>query len=114
MSARQRMTQRATVERQMQVLRDDFGGRGTPDWREHLTDVPCRIWQTSGREVTDGNKVVAVDDRRLIVPLGTDVTTKDRIASVTDRLGVELYEGPMRIETIARRSSHLELMLEAV
>lgn len=113
MSARQRMRQRATVERQMQVKRDDFGGRGTPDWREHLTELPCRIWQTSGREVTDGQKIVAVDDRRMIVPLDTDVTTRDRIATVTDRQGTELYAGPMRIESVARREDHLELMLEA-
>lgn len=113
MSARQRMRQRATVERQMQTQRDDFGGRGTPDWRTHITELPCHLWQKSGREVADGQKVVAVDDRRMIVPLGTDVTTKDRIALVTDRLGTELFEGPMRIESVARRADHLELMLEA-
>ncbi|MBS3927090.1 MAG: head-tail adaptor protein [Sphingomonadales bacterium] len=114
MSARQRMRQRATVERQMQTNRDPFGGKGTPDWRPHIDDLPCFIWQTSGREATDGEKTVAVNDRRMIVPLDTDVTTLDRIASVTDRQGTELYAGPMRIESVARRSDHMELLIEAV
>lgn len=114
MSARQRMRQRATVERQMQTNRDPFGGKGTPDWRTHLQDLPCMIWQTAGREVTDGEKVVTVDDRRMIVPLGSDVTAQDRIASVTDRQGTELYPGPMRIESVARRTDHLELLIEAI
>lgn len=114
MSARQRMRQRATVERQMQTTRNDWGGKGAPDWREHIKDLPCRIWQTSGMEVTDGDKTVAVDTRRMIVPLGTDVTTLDRISTVTDRLGDELYAGPMRIESLARKADHIELLLEAV
>lgn len=107
------MTQRATVERQMQSGRDDFGGKGRPDWRAHLTDLPCCVWQTGGREVTDGDKVVTIDDRRMIVPLGTDVTTSDRIGGITDRLGVEIHAGPIRIESVARRRDHIELMLEA-
>ena len=98
----------------MQTNRDPFGGKGAPDWRSHVDNLPCFIWQTAGREVTDGEKVVTVDDRRMIVPLGTDVVATDRIASVTDRQGTELYAGPMRIESVARRSDHLELLIEAV
>lgn len=98
----------------MQTVRDPHGGKGTPDWRPHIDNLPCRTWHQSGREVTDGDKVVVVQDRRMIVPLGTDVTAADRIAVVTDRLGAEVFTGPMRIESVGQREDHLELLLEAV
>lgn len=116
MSARAQMTMRATVQRDSSKEGDpdSWGHSEEPDWDDHLEDVPCRVWFNSEREVTDGQKTAAIEDRRAIMPLGTDVTEGDRIANVTDRLGAELFDGPIRIESVGRRQDHLALMLEAV
>jgi hypothetical protein len=77
-------------------------------------DIPCRLWYSTGREVIDGTKSAPIEDRRMIVPVDTDVNVADRVAKVTNRRGTLLYDGPMRIESVGRRQDHLELMLEAV
>jgi hypothetical protein len=122
MSARSAMTHRATIERLTHsspgATEDEWGHAAAPegegDWEELEAAVPCRVWYSSEREVTDGDKTAAIEDRRAIMPLGTDVTEGDRILSVTDRRGNELFAGPIRIESVGRRIDHLALMLEAV
>lgn len=108
------MDQRVTIERDMVAIQDDWGQPGESNWRTHLMDLPCRLWYSAGREVIDGTKTAAIEDRRVIVPKETDVNVSDRIAKVTDRQGTLIYGGPMRIESVGRRQDHLELMLEAV
>jgi hypothetical protein len=109
------MRHRAVIERDMAVGEDDWGQSGTPDWRIHLHDLPCAAWFEAGREVIDGAKTAVIEDRKVIVPLDTDVTEKDRVARITDRRGKEtIFEGPARIESVGRRRDHLALMLEAV
>lgn len=115
MSARATMRHRALIERNNsdQAPDDSWGGEPEPDWKPHLQNLPCKTWFKAGREVTD-IKVVAVEDRRMIVPLGTDITELDRVARVTDRRGVRvLFDGPARIESVGARADHLELTLEA-
>lgn len=108
------MTQRATIERDMAAGTDDWGNPLEPVWSTHLTGVPCRTWFTTGREVSGPEKTAVVEDRRLIVPLGTDVTEADRVAQIADRQGTVLHSGPIAIEKVGRREDHLDLMLEGV
>lgn len=114
MPARSAMVHRALVERDMQEQTDAWNQTAAPDWRTHLHDLACRVWYDNGDEIQDGAKVAAVNRMRAIVPLGTDISVEDRIAAVTDRLGAELFAGPLRITAVARRRDHLALSLEVV
>jgi hypothetical protein len=69
------------------------------------------------RDVTDEGKSVVIEDLRAIVPHDAIIAEGDRLTTITNRQGVELYAGPIAVETITRRGSsgsspgHLELML---
>ena len=85
----------------------------SPDWQP-LAVVPCRAWTNAGRELVDADRTAVVVDRRVSVPLATDVTEADRVANVTDRTGAIVFEGPMNVEAVLRFDDHLELSLERV
>lgn len=105
---------RCTIERDANASTEDSWGHSLPpDWEMHLQDVPCRAWVNSGREPVDSDRTIVVIDARVIVPLGTDVTERDRVATITVR-GAELFEGPMGIEAVTRHREHLELSLQRI
>jgi hypothetical protein len=117
MGARATMRERATIQRDASQAAES-GRRGQkpePDWQDHLTAVPCHVWFNAGREIVGTDNAV-VEDRRMLVPKGTDVTESDRVSAVTDRRGnaLEGFDGPMRIETVGARADHLVVYLEAV
>lgn len=111
-SSRLSMTHRCTLERDTHAgSPDSWGGTLPVDWEPYLTDVPCRAWASAGREaVTDTTTVVVVEELRLIVSLGTDVTEQDRVASVTYR-GQTTQAGPLGIRAVLTHQDHLELVL---
>lgn len=114
--ARGAMRQRCVIERDMAAGGTDAGGNpAEPDWQPHLYDLPCRAWFSAGRELA-GQVNAVIEDRRMIVPREADVTEGDRVAAVTDRRGIPVpeFKGPMRIEAVGGRSDHLALYLEAV
>lgn len=105
---------RCTVQRDSKLATDDgWGNPQTPVWAAHISDLACRAWSSGAREPVDSDRTVVIEDLRLIVPLGTDVTEKDRIGDVTDR-GSTILPGPMGVEAILYRPTHLELVLVAV
>lgn len=112
MGARQRMTMRATIERDQQAAEDPWGHPENPDWQTHLDRLPCSMWVHVETDVTDDNMQAVVEDRRAIFPLDTDLTPTDRIAQVADRRGQVLFDGPMRIRTVVRRADHLEVLVD--
>jgi head-tail adaptor len=93
---------------------DAWGGSPTPNWQP-LATVPCNAWTGGGRELVEADRTAVVEDRRVSVPLGTDVTEADRVASVTARFGgAVVFEGPMNVEAVLRYDDHLELVLGRV
>lgn len=114
MTARATMTHRALVERGVSVGTDDFGHPNPPAWDTHIASLPCRLWTKSEREIADGNKLVILAVHKLLVPLNTDITESDRIASIKDRLGNTLVGNLMLIRSVIRKETHLELDLEEV
>lgn len=111
------MTHRATVQRDTTLTAgrtDGWNQPAEPDWQPHLLDCPCRVWFTPGDEIMDGEKIANVDRLTAIFPTGTDIKPTDRLAEVSDRLGVELFPGPIRILTVGRRAGHIAVTLEAV
>jgi len=111
--SRVNLTHRCTIQRDT----SDAGGwnvPGPPEWDDHLEDVPCRVWAPTGREdIANDTTIAPVTDVRLIVPLGTDVTTSDRILEVTSR-GATIQPGPLGIRAVIHRQDHLELLLVEV
>lgn len=117
MTARSRMTQRATVERdQTDPLVDttDSGNPEPPDWQTHIEALPCWLYSSAGREAVEPQRVAVVEDIRLLVPLGSDVTERDRVNGIVDRLGSSILADLMNIRTVLRKRDHLELMLTRV
>lgn len=106
------LTHRTTIERDGSAGTDDWGTPDVPDWQPHQTDLPCRLWAVTGREDVDGG-VHTVESLRMIVPLGTDVTVRDRIGDVTSR-GVIVANGPLSIRAILPRKDHLDLVLARI
>lgn len=115
MSARGAMTMRAAVERGAVDGTDDWNRPNPPDFAPQST-VDCWAWSKVRREVRSDDKVAVIEDLRALVPLNADVLEGDRL-TITDRLGVELFGGPVAVDTIIRRGqagsagSHRELML---
>ena len=102
------MTQRCVIERDATA-----GEADTSDWQPHLDGVSCRLWATAGREATDQGHTAVVEDLRLVVPLGLDVTVLDRIHGVVNRAGGVIDPRPLGIEAILRERDHLELVLQS-
>ena len=113
-SSRVSLTHLCTIERDANLgTPDDWGTPSTPDWQDHLTDQPCRIWAAAGREQMDSSTTAVIEELRMIVPLGTDVTEKDRVGDVTYR-GSTIFAGPIGIRAVLHREDHLALVLSRV
>ncbi len=108
------MRQRAEIERDGATGTTDWNSLPTPSWASHLIGVKCFVWSKSRREKVDDDKTAVIEDLRCIMPLGTDVTERDRIVSIEDRSGTTLLSGPLVIEGVQRVHTHLELTLQRV
>src|SRR5690242_10787800 len=96
-SSRLSLTHSCTIQRDANLgTPDDWGTPSTPDWQDHLTGQPCRAWTMAGREQMDSSTTAVIEDMRMIVPLGTDVTEQDRVGDVTYR-GDTIIVGPTGI-----------------
>lgn len=106
---------RCTIQRDANAgTSNEWGNQDSPNWRAHLTDLPCRAWTNAAKEPVDDEKTVVLEDRRVSVVLGTDVTEADRVASITDKQGSTIFDGPMGIEGVLSYSDHMELILEHI
>jgi len=107
---------RVTIERDAKLgSKDaDWGGQQTPEWKTHLASLRCRAWTNGAMEPVNDQATVTYEDRRVSVPVGTDVTERDRVADVKDAQGNVIFEGPSNIEGVLRYSDHVELMLERI
>jgi len=112
MSARQRMTMRAHLERSAGVAVDSYG-HTEPEVYAALSTTPCWCWVDREETVHDGASSHLVTRLKAIVPLGTDVNPSDKIDRVEDRrLSDDLF-GACWIDAVIRRRDHLELTMTA-
>lgn len=72
-----------------------------------IGETPCRVWYSSGYLARRSQSTVSVRDLIMIVPLGTDIKIGDKIDSVWDRRGRELFS-KLTAETPLRRANHIE------
>lgn len=106
------LTHQVTVQRN-QTGDAAWGVAAAPDWQDHLVGLACRYWATAGRERVTAETETVVEDMRLIVQLGTDVTVGDRLGDITSR-DVTLVSGPVGIRAVLATDDHLELVLERI
>lgn len=114
------LTEQAVFERNM-AGQDAFGADAPDDWQVYLTS-PCLSWwdrstgaRSANRVYVDPAREVPVAQGGLLLPMGTDVTEKDRIQVInvwdpeteTWEAGVS---GIIEISAVLDQSSdHLEL-----
>lgn len=100
-----------TVQRDLSLGTDDgWGNANAPDWHDHVVDLPCFAWTTTGHETADVVSDVEVESLKMIVPLGTDVNQQDRLGDITER-DVVVVKGPISIRSVFAQQDHLELRL---
>ncbi len=109
-AARMMMTHRAFMERNSTATTDAYGHPNAPSFSAQAT-IPCRAYTKTRREQVDGDKYALTEEMRCMMPIGTDVTEDDRLSSIKDRLGVVIWAGPLRIDTIQHRHTHIEARL---
>lgn len=115
MSARASMIHRCTLERDAaHGTPDGYGLPSAADWRLLLAEVPCFLWSTAERELISSSKSEVIEDLRLLMPLATDVTERDRINGVKNRLGGWIRRGTLGITAVMSKHDHLELVLTGV
>lgn len=109
------MTHRATVERDSNLGAEStsWGSDPTPSWTTNLSDQPCYFWfeETRSNTAVSDETLVALTRRKVIFPAGTDVKETDRVLTIEDRLGNEIADGPMRIDSVGRRRGHIVCVL---
>lgn len=105
------LTHVTTIQRDTNAGSVIDGVQQAPSWSDHLTDLPCRAWTSTGREQLDPTTSIVVEDMRCVVPLGTDVTEQDRLNGVTDAYGQTVIDGLAGIRAVIARKDHLELTL---
>lgn len=110
---RERMTLRATVQRNTETGTDGHGQPLPPVWAAHLT-AACWVYNDGKRLVTDGNKIASVEALKIALPLDIDVTDADRLTEIKDRRGYILFPGNFEIKNITRKYNHAEADLKAI
>lgn len=91
-------------------------GYETETFSTHAADVPCYLYNRSGRgEIVTPGRSADIGDYRLIVPRDTDVTSNDRIGTVT-MFGETLLSSDAGVEIIdvIPNPAHLVLVLREV
>lgn len=108
------MTMRAALERNVAIGTDPHGNPVAPDFQP-LASLPCFVWSTRSREAVNAERRASVEDLRAGFPLGSDIQADDEIASVTDRIGLPVVSGRLRIEgPVQRKHTHLEVGLRRI
>jgi len=112
MSARRIMTMRAQIQRN-QSTKDEYGHIGPPVWVTVADELPCYVWE-AGNRIDYGTGVVEIGTPMMLVPLDTELTIDDRILSVIDRRGNELF-GMMIIDSSpVRKKTHKVARLKKI
>ncbi|KKN39097.1 hypothetical protein LCGC14_0746930 [marine sediment metagenome] len=116
--ARARMINRAVLERNSTSTSNAYGHKEAPSFSTLGDPIPCRIWTRARgdnrREINDTRKFAMEEKLFCSMPVGTDVTELDQVTEIQDRLGVVLYPGPFRIDTLRFRNTHLTLELRKI
>lgn len=109
-----RFTMRAVVQRNTATGKDAWGQPVAPTWTT-IGTLRCFAWSNQSRELVDGDKTAMVEDMRMMVALGADITENDELTAITDARGNLLIPGRLRVDgPVQRKHTHLEAALKRV
>jgi hypothetical protein len=112
------MRHRATVLRNVETSTGRWNTPVAPDYQPLEDPIACWFWSagTAGTRTVEGPAVnVVLEDLRMLVPLGADLSTADRIGDVVDRRGRIISTGELRIDADqVVANSHRELVLARI
>lgn len=110
-----RLTMRARVERNQATAKDSWGNPVAPVFVSIGDPLPCFVWSNVERALVDGAKTAMIGDFRALFALGADIAEGDEISSVTQRNGVEIITGRLRVEgEVQFKHTHLEVDLKRI
>lgn len=109
MTFRSLLISSATITRETADGFDDYGNPQV-EWAEVAEDIPCRVFEQPGKELTD-DRASIVRQATLYVQAGTDVTAQDRVE--VDGVTWEV-SGPPVPAVGAAALHHLEVPLRQV
>ena len=105
------MTMRAVHQLYTTTGTDGYGHLLDASWTTTGDPVACYAWVGQNREVQDGDKITVVADFVAIWPRGQAITDEDRFSQIQDRQGNVIFSGPINIDSIDVKPTHLELKL---
>ena len=109
-----RLTMRAHVERDAATATDGWGQPVAPDFQP-IGVLPCFAWSPAAREFADGDTAAQLLDARALFARGADLRADDELAQITDRRGVVLFPGRLKVEgPVQFKHTHLEAALRRV
>lgn len=110
-----RLTMRALIERNQATGTDAWNNPVAPDFQPVGDPLPCFVWSDQARELVDDGKSALLEDMRALFALGADVRPDDEISSVTNRRGVEIIRGRLKVEgDVQYKHTHLEAALRRI
>lgn len=110
-----RLTMRAAIERNQATATDAWGNPVEPDFQSIGDPIKCFVWSNSARKLVDGAKTALIEDMRAMFALGADVKAGDEITSITNRMGVEIVPGRLKLEgPVQYKHNHLEVALQRI
>jgi hypothetical protein len=89
---------------------NSWGGKDV-SFTTHIAGQICRAWTASESLDVGDDKILTMNVRYVIVPLGTDVTEDDRVGNIYLRDGTVLWPGPHTIDEVEIWEDRLELTL---
>lgn len=107
------MTHRAHVQRDTQGTVDEYGQYEPAVWVTHIASLACKFY-TSSRMEQVAQTTQVVSTVRLMIPVNADVSERDRIVDIRDRLGAVIETGPWNVKSVEYKRSHRECLLVEV
>jgi hypothetical protein len=110
MGISQKMTMRVTIERQGNYT-DPYGGKSNL-WTTLHSEIPCFVWESENR-MNYQTHIVESGTPYMVLHKGTDITVDDKIVSVLDRKGNQLF-GKIGIESVVKLKECVKLRLKKI
>ena len=99
---------RALQKRNAQAGRDTSNLTLPEDLQTVEAALPCYVYSKATGRVVDGDKTATIEQLRALIPLGSDVQAGDVFEPVSNRLGAVIHPGPLIIQGVQYRLTHLE------
>ncbi len=110
-----RLTMRALVERNQATGTDAWNAPVAPDFQSIGDPLACFVWSKMAAKEIDGQKTIQIEETRALFALGAPIQENDEIASVTNRLGIEIIPGRLKVDgPVQFKHNHLEVALRRV